>query len=144
MPKWRIVAVFAAFGLIGPFFRLVVFRPAETFATIYVVQSITLLVWPAQVFGHMETSLGTALSLALAISANVLLFTILGVIASLAAGRAVLLWVVQVTVFGLVTAWAHLWRGFDAWWALLAALLIYSVPFELVRRKATRVVGTRG
>jgi hypothetical protein len=141
MAKWKIVAMFAVVGLLGPVFRLVVFRPVESFTAIHVVQSITLLIWPAQVLGVMETSLGTARAGALAISANVLLFAVVGVIVALVARRRPLLWLVQLTVLALVTMWAHLWRAFDAWWALAIALAIYSAPFAVVRR--TRIVELR-
>jgi hypothetical protein len=137
MPKWKIVAMFAVVGLFGPVFRLVLFWPVDSFPAIYVVQSITLLVWPAQVFGVMETSLGTVQAGVLAISANLLLFTAIGAIAALVARRRSLLWVVQSVVLALVVMWAYTWRGFDAWWALLMALIIYSLPFAVVRRTGT-------
>jgi hypothetical protein len=92
--KWRMVGLFALLGLFGPMFRLFVSAVVESFEVIDVVQSITILIWPPQVFGVMENSLGTTRVAVLTIGLNLALFTLIGVIAVLASRWSALLFAV--------------------------------------------------
>jgi hypothetical protein len=134
MLKLKMVGLFAAFGLFGPLFRLSASAVVDSFDVIYIVQSITILVWPPQVLGVMERSLGTAGVAALTIGLNVVLFALLGVSAVLAWRWSLLLGAVHAIVLALVVVWANVWTGLDPWWAVASALVFYSMPFAILWR----------
>jgi hypothetical protein len=131
------VGLFAALGLLGPAFRLSASALLDDFDVIYVVQSITILVWPPQVLGVMERSLGTPGVAALTIGLNLTLFALMGVIAVLASRWPPLLGAVHAGVLALVVVWANIWTGLDPWWAVATALVFYSIPFAILWRART-------
>src|SRR5690242_10019876 len=71
--------LFGSAALIGPIIASLV-RAANGYSTVPFFYELTLLLWPAQVFAIMEASIGRMQAFALAVSINVVLFLIFGLL----------------------------------------------------------------
>ncbi|PKN19502.1 MAG: hypothetical protein CVU71_08340 [Deltaproteobacteria bacterium HGW-Deltaproteobacteria-6] len=133
----QIVAVFCLAGLAGPLLRLVTWPTVsmvETSPAIYgFFYTLVLLLWPAQLLAVMEVSIGTGAALALAVGANLLLFSTFGLIAGLVSRWRSLVFIVYVFVCSLVSLFEWWGAGYNFayfhWVSFVVALLVYSVPF---------------
>lgn len=130
--------VFTGVGLLGPLVWNVVRHPSriESF-----IGDLVFLLWPTQPIGVIETNVGVPRALAITIGANLVLFAIIGVIVGLVAktrGRLVLAYV---AISLLLFVWAFWGAGFSfahlGVLALAVALLVYAIPFWVVRPGAT-------
>ena len=139
---WLAPVVFGAFGLVGPLLRLLVPPMVLPEALDLFVYKLVLLLWPPQVFGLMETSVGTFRAGVVAYGTNLIVFILIGVIAAVVGRWSALLWAWQAVVLALVVTWALFWERFDVqelpWFAVGTALALYSVPFWIVRTGPSR------
>ena len=137
------ILVFRAVGLLGPLIRFAAWPPStvNSWASKSVsnfLYDFIVLLWPTQPMAVVETSVGNVAAAALAISANILLFAILGaVVGTIGATRARLM-SAYVVVCGLILLF-DLWEAGFSWaylngLALLIALLLYAVPFWVMMR----------
>jgi hypothetical protein len=136
---FRSIAVFAAAGLIGPLIRYVTWPPsADPSPFNMFIYQLVLLVWPAQPLAVVEATIGPFLGGVYAVGVNVLLFAVLGFLATPFARRGAWMLFAYAAVCGLVTWYALLWSGFDAAYlhlpALAAAFVFYALPFWLIGR----------
>jgi hypothetical protein len=106
--------IFLVSALVGPLLRAVTWPPSLTPAQNF-IYDLVLLIWPAQPFAAMESSIGRIMALGYAVAANVVLFGIVGVLAGLFCRQPV--WLFAIYAF-----------------ALAVAFLLYAVPFFLVYR----------
>ena len=107
------------------------------------LRELTLLLWPAQVLGLMESSLGTTTAIAMAVAVNIALFGGLWITALTAAKRKAARIALLLLVSGAVSS-CELWSAgndlvFVNWPALALALLFYWALVELGFRRATSI-----
>lgn len=138
----RSTIVFAGAGLVGPLFRFAAWPPSQF--DVLLPKSVSnflydfvLLLWPTQPMAAVEVNIGRTAAAALAVATNLLLFAALGVaVGTLARTRARLITGYAI-VCGLIF-YFDLWgAGFSFAYlnvfALAVALLLYAVPFWVVR-----------
>jgi hypothetical protein len=146
MSPLRYCALFLLAALVGPALALLgwlcssLLGPAGVLSTIGAFLSdLVLLLWPFQVLGVAEASLGSTLAISVAVAANLMLFAVLGVgawsIAKKPAMMLVLYFLVIATVF-----WGSLWGAgyqlrFVSWSGFTAAALFYAGLFAVASRK---------
>lgn len=132
-----LLALFAAFGLVGPLVWWLSsgeFRQGASITAFSFVHDLVSCLWPAEPLGALAFTPGAAPVVALAVGLNVLWFTLVGAAALVARSYPALLGVYAV-VAAAVAFFALRPGGFslDAFGAdaLGAALVIYAVPFAL-------------
>ena len=138
------VGVFALASFFGPFVRLLTpyskFDGSVSDRISQFGYDLVLLLWPAQPIAVMEASVGKLFAVAMALSANILLFTIIGFFAGISAKRSVWLGANYVIVCGLVLLVALWGTGYSLahlnWVALITAFAFYAIPFWVVRRRS--------
>lgn len=138
--------IFALSGLVGPLVRFLTWPPEKfeelTSASMSeFVYHLVILLWPTQPMAVIEVNIGTLLAGTIAISANVLWFSVIGLVAGIGAKRFSWLIACYVVVSGLVLLVALWGSGFDFEFfdvpAFTVALLIYAIPFWMVHRFAS-------
>ena len=128
--------LFAVAGLAGPALRLVTWPPSRPEGFVY---DLVLYLWPTQPLAVIEATSGKLLALLLSVGGNVLLFTVVGLLAGAAAKH-------PLTVLALYAAWSAvlllvgLWgagfeKGYLSVYPLAVALLLYALPFWIVFRR---------
>src|SRR5258708_3160405 len=127
--------VFAGTGLFGPLVWNVVRHPSrmENF-----ISDLVFLLWPTQPIGVIETNFGGPTATAVTIGANLVLFSVLGLVVGALARTRGRLVTAYVLVCVLLFLWALWGAGFSfahlGVFALAVALLLYAVPFWVVMR----------
>lgn len=136
------VLVFATAALVGPLLRFITWPPSRfremTSAAIgEFVRDLVLLLWPTQILALGTAAFSLKIA-ALSIGGNLVLFTLLGLVVAGVARRRGGMLLTYVGVGFLLLLFALWFAGFRGasvnWFALLAALLIYAIPFWLVMR----------
>lgn len=137
--------VFAGAGLLGPLVRFAIWPPSR-FNALFpksisnFLYDFILLLWPTQPMAAAEVNIGRASAAALAIGANLLLFSILGIVVGALARTPGRLITAYVLVCILLFLWAFWGAGFSfahlGSFALIVALLLYAVPFLVVMRSS--------
>lgn len=127
--------VFAGMGLVGPLLWNAVPHPsrAEGF-----VSDLVFLLWPSGMIGAVESKTGEAIAAVLTIGANLVLFSLLGlVVGAIGKDRRRLMFAYG-TVAAMIVAWAFWGAGLSlahlGVLALLVALAAYALPFGLLMR----------
>ena len=139
--------IFGVAALVGPLLRLVTWPPSQFMGTPEVfdfLYELILLLWPAQPIAVMEVNTGPVIAAASAVGANVLLFTLVGLIVGALGSRRVALLAIFICVsFAIV--WVSVRASGDLAGinvaSLLVALLLYAVLFWGIDRfmRTTRV-----
>jgi hypothetical protein len=139
------VSVFAAAALTGPLIRYVAWPPSKigqigSFRLDVFIYDLVFLLWPTQMLAVIEASLGSFVAAAVAVGANVVLYGAIGMLVGVTAGRRSAVLVLYLFVSTLVTLFALWGAGFGLAHlnvpALGIALILYAVPFWLVRKLA--------
>jgi hypothetical protein len=134
------MTIFALAGLVGPLLRWATWPPSPPSAGWLgnFVYDLVLLLWPTQPLAVMEASVGTLAGAAISVTANILLFVVIGMLAGALAKTAVrlsLVYLVVCVMIVLVFVWSV---GFNFSYlnviALVVALALYVVPFALIWR----------
>jgi len=137
---FRSVTIFALVGLIGPLLRWATWPLLPTSAGSFgnFLYDLVLLLWPTQPLAVVETSMSPLAAIAISVAANVLLFTIVGMLAGALARSVIQLSSVYLAVcviIVLVGVWSvGLSFSYLNIIALVVALGFYAVPFGLVWR----------
>jgi hypothetical protein len=97
-----------------------------------------LLLWPTQPLAVVEASVGSVAAIAISVTANILLFGVIGMLAGVLAKTAIQLGSVYLAVCVMIIL-LGLWSvGFGFSYlnviALVVALVLYAVPFAVVWR----------
>ena len=135
----KYVVVFSAAGLFGPVIRFMIWSPSALMKEARIIYGfiydLLFLLWPMQALAVMEVSIGRTKAAVLAISANVLLFGIIGLLIAVLAQLRVRTIYIYVALCLLVVWWALWGAGFSLThfnvYALVVALLFYAVPFYI-------------
>lgn len=129
---WRAAVTFTSAGIVGPLLALLdmTLSSSDRARGGGFLSELTFLLWPAQVLGLMETSLGPARAGVIALVANVALFWGLGLIVHFIANDrlswGIMLIIVTCTVAGW-ELWGAGWNlNFVHWSAMAVALVFYS------------------
>lgn len=138
---------FASASLVGPAIRwatwpLTNFDLHASNALNSFVSDVLLLMWPTQPLAVIEENTGSLFAAAIAVGANVLLFSILGVLAGGVARHRIGL-ILLYALVGLLIVFFALWgAGFSFAYlnvpALAIGLLWYAIPFVVTSRLLVR------
>jgi hypothetical protein len=134
----RSILVFLACGLVGPLLRWATWPPKPASTGGDFVYDLVLLLWPTQPLAVMEATMGPVAAITLSIAANVILFGAVGIVAAAVADRLSRLIAFYVLVCLGVLLFAIWIAGFRVAFvnigALLAAFVVYALPFVAVSR----------
>lgn len=142
------IAMFSIMGLIGPlisFIILPIFKPTKVISTVmyYFIYDLVILLWPSWFLAIQEISIGRPMALILAISTNIFLFSIIGLIVAIILrvidrknvaiyGSCIFVWV-------LVILWSLWGAGFNVshinGYVLVIALSFYAIPFCIIKKQ---------
>jgi len=132
------LVIFALSGLAGPLLRWATWPPSPTSKGPLgnLVYDLVLLLWPTQPLAVLEASMGSPAAIALSVTANVVLFGVIGILAGALARNVIGLSSVYVAVCVLVLVVVFWSVGVTLSYlnliALVVALVLYAVPFILV------------
>lgn len=135
--------VFVIAALVGPLLRWLTWPPGKfgLETSPYIgdfVYDLVFLLWPTQSLAVVEASIGWFFATTIAVSANVALFGIVGVISGVLAKRSrrlLVLYAVTCTLLILFEAWgASFGLGYINFLAVLVAVVLYAIPFWAVAR----------
>ena len=134
--------VFSAAGLLGPLVRFAAWPPSRAPKSVgNFLYDFVLLLWPTQPMAVVEVNVGSVAAAALAITANLIVFAILGAAVGMIGGTRTRAMVAYLAVCGLIFLFDLWGAGFSLAYlnvlALVAALLLYAVPFWVVMRAST-------
>lgn len=141
----RTTLLFGLMGLVGPCVRwltwsLSTFEQSTSAALSTFIYDLVFLLWPTQPLAVMEVNIGFANAGLVAVSANILLFGMVGVLAGILVNNRLGLIVLYLTQ-GLLLILFSLWgAGFSMAYlnvaTIVLALLMHAVPFFLAARLA--------
>lgn len=140
-------AVFALWALAGPLLRLATWppslpKPGGSESGGDFLYDLLLLLWPTQPLAVIEASVGTVMGVVIAVLANVVLFAAIGMLIGTLAKHRSRLIAMYVVVAALLTLLASFAAGFSAsqvsFGALIAAILLYAIPFIVTTRLVHR------
>ena len=131
--------VFLGGGLIGPILRWATWPPAPESHSEVVVYDLVFLLWPSQILGAIEASVGKSLALLYTVSLNLVIFLILWLFVSLVFGKTKNYLFAYLPISLCVLYYALWGSGFSigsfSILALVVALIFYGVLVELARKQ---------
>lgn len=138
-----ITVLFGLMGCVGPLVRWLTWPPSafeqNTWSVVSTfVYDLVFLLWPTQSLAVIEVNSSTAIVRLVAVGSNILLFSIVGVLASFLAKKRRGLIALYVGLGLLLTLFSLWGAGFNLLYfnafAYFTALLLYAVPFGLTAR----------
>ena len=134
--------VFVAGALVGPLLRLATWPPSKFMEGALLpigdfIYYLVLLLWPAQLLAVIEVSTGRVVAGVVAVRVNILLFSLVGVVAGiLAKWRLALLALYLFTCVMVLcfAVWAVGSLADTNIYSLMVALLLYAIPFWVITR----------
>jgi len=139
--------IFGATAFVGPLIRWMTWPPSKfeqgsSTSIGNFVYDLVFLLWPTQPLAVIDVNTGPLVAGVVAVGANVLLFGFVGLVVGSVAKHAPGLLALYVLVCALVLLLALWGAGFSVAYlnifALVAALLLYAVPFWATARLAAR------
>jgi hypothetical protein len=139
----QIPLLFGLMALVGPVVRWLTWPPSaferRTSPQLNeFVSDLVFLLWPTQSLGVIEVNIGATFAAVAAVSANVLLFLLVGILAAAIVKMRYGLPALYLVVGLLLTLFGLWGAGFSSAYlnvaALLIALLLYAIPFGLTAR----------